>query len=234
MNGEESVTYRASEAQPGGYGGSRRAGGLVRLKTTKYIAIQKKFVFLQIVYYYMGIFKKLFSRCKSTADIDSSMKYLIVGLGNVIVSSAGMNWWSARNWCLAQEKRLVNIEDLQAYTPQGALIKTAGQTGMVAACAQGKTCAAWTTEPYSLMWKGSEGEDAHTLTDAKDANGELYRLKFSPVVVSLAEHFKGSKNYIYLASDNGKSTKCEPIIVALNSGNTLVYNRNGSATPLCH
>ena len=31
----------------------------------------------------MGIFKKLFSRCKSTPDIDYSMKYLIVGLGNV-------------------------------------------------------------------------------------------------------------------------------------------------------
>lgn len=31
----------------------------------------------------MGLFKNLFSRCKSTDDIDYSMKYLIVGLGNV-------------------------------------------------------------------------------------------------------------------------------------------------------
>ena len=31
----------------------------------------------------MEFFKKLFSRCKSTDDIDNSMKYLIVGLGNV-------------------------------------------------------------------------------------------------------------------------------------------------------
>lgn len=32
---------------------------------------------------YMNIFKRLFSRCKSDDNIDYSMKYLIVGLGNV-------------------------------------------------------------------------------------------------------------------------------------------------------
>ena len=35
------------------------------------------------IFIYMEFFKKLFSRCKSTDDIDNSMKYLIVGLGNV-------------------------------------------------------------------------------------------------------------------------------------------------------
>ena len=44
---------------------------------------EKKVVPLQPDNLYMNIIKKLFSRCKSDDNIDNSMKYLIVGLGNV-------------------------------------------------------------------------------------------------------------------------------------------------------
>ena len=80
---KKSYLSRAINRHLSRHGDGRAAGRFIRPKTTKYIAIQKKIVFLQIVYLYMGIFKKLFSRCKSTPDIDYSMKYLIVGLGNV-------------------------------------------------------------------------------------------------------------------------------------------------------
>lgn len=43
----------------------------------------KKVVPLQNDNIYMNFFKKLFSHCKSDGNIDNSMKYLIVGLGNV-------------------------------------------------------------------------------------------------------------------------------------------------------
>lgn len=49
----------------------------------KKVICQKKVVPLHLVIIYMELFKRLFSRCKSTDEIDYSMKYLIVGLGNV-------------------------------------------------------------------------------------------------------------------------------------------------------
>ena len=83
MRDEKTYLSHARDRHPSGHGNSGAKGRFIRPKTTKYIAIKKKVVFLQIDYLYMGIFKKLFSRCKSTPDIDYSMKYLIVGLGNV-------------------------------------------------------------------------------------------------------------------------------------------------------
>ena len=46
-------------------------------------SIKKNCVTLQTDFLYMNILKRIFSRCKSDDNIDYSMKYLIVGLGNV-------------------------------------------------------------------------------------------------------------------------------------------------------
>ena len=57
-------------------------------------------------------------------------KVTIEGLGTVYKSSSTMNWWSARNWCEAQGRRLISVSDLQcdhlSYGATGYCCKDSG------------------------------------------------------------------------------------------------------------
>ena len=151
----------------------------------------------------------------------------IYGLGEVIVSSSGINWWSAKNWCKAHGKKLINIEAFQAYYPTGThageLIRTASAPAgkSTPACRQSKTCTSWESGDVAKMWARASDGKMRLLTDALDEKGEMYRAKYSPVVLDLAQQFLGIKRYFWTASDYSSSNVCMAFGISTASGCVL-------------
>ena len=117
----------------------------------------------------------------------------VVGLGNVVMSSGPLNnWWSARNWCLAQNKNLINIEDFNAYKNGEILMTTNSNNGGIG-CADGKQCVAWNNNG---MW------NENVLT----ATGETLKNNYSPILLNLAKIFRGTRNVFWTASDYNNSS----------------------------
>ena len=145
------------------------------------------------------------------AALESGVTKTVYGLGQVKVSANQMNWWTAKNWCEAQNKRLINVEDFQAYYSGTQNLVRTGVASGYRACAKGKTCCDWNVTPCNRMWNQNTVTDAADMDGTYGPVGELYRLKFSPIFISLAEAFKGSKNIFWTASDAGPDS----------SGNTV-------------
>ena len=148
-------------------------------------------------------------------------KFNLTDMGPVVLCPS-MNWWSADNWCKAIGKSLIDVEKLQVYK-NGQTLVTEGSSGDTAACAKGKACTSWGEGvAANAVWKGNSGADARTLTDARDANGELYRTKYSPALLDLAQKYRGSIHWFWTASNLGDSG-CYTWAVRLFYG--TMYNR---------
>ena len=141
----------------------------------------------------------------------------ISGLGNVIAGPDEVNWWSAKNWCEAQGKHLINIEDFQIYR-SGTTTKVVTNTTWSYGCASGKTCGDWHNNG---MWKAGSATDARTLTSA----GETLQANYSPVLVALAKEFRGMKKLFWTASDHGNGP-CHVLYVNLETGTVGGYSRH--------
>ena len=150
----------------------------------------------------------------------------VTGLGQLIAGPAGY-WWDAKNWCEAQGKHLIPIEDFAVYRANGNLV-VAGSTSTTPACTYGKTCSSWNSSPYSSMWEGdiNTGETARKLTDAKANDGELYSAKYSPIVLDLAKQLRGIKNYFWTSSNCNASDYCLAFDVNIQYGHVFAPNRN--------
>ena len=162
--------------------------------------------------------------------IGTVIRVHVAGLGQVIIGPIGQydrpHYWSVKNWCEAQGRHLANVEDFQAYRPSSEYLIETGGAGSNA-CAKGKKCGAWSSDPYKKMWNGN------TLTDDKDENGESYRLKFSPIIVDLARQIKGEfYNQLWTASHLG-STQCKGFVVSLDRGEMASYSRVYGHKALC-
>ena len=166
----------------------------------------------------------------------------IHGLGEVVASMTYGNWFNARSWCEAKGMHLINVEQFGVYINGGELLKTGKGTLTVNACAKGKNCTPWSSSyPANAMWKGNgyKNNNAIVLTDARDENGELYRLKYSPIVVDLAQHFRhlyGSG--VWTASDLDKASYKYAYAVHLDGGYVNIANPgsgrgNTQFYPLC-
>ena len=65
----------------------------------------------------------------------------ITGIGNTWLGPAEMNWYSAYDWCLAQGKRMVEVEDFDCYYPGTSdKIISGGTSNTTGCCEKGKTC----------------------------------------------------------------------------------------------
>ena len=149
----------------------------------------------------------------------------------VVFAAPAYSWWGAKNWCQALGKDLIPVEKFKAYH-QGTTLVTANMaptTGAVTydACRQGKTCTRWDAGyDANRMWKTNSGVNTRTLTDAKDENGELYQAKYSPVILHLAQQFRGTKAYLWTDSNAKSSNECYAAIIAVNYGAVpYYYNR---------
>ena len=168
--------------------------------------------------------------CTKTGTVT---KVSITGLGEVLVGPS-VNWWSSKNWCQANGKNMIPVENFQIYRSDGQLVST-GQDSYNFACTKGKSCGNWGNSPYNAMWKGNSGIDARTLTNAVDGNGEPYRLRYSPIMVSLAEHFRSNKECFWTASvANQDSYPCHMLLIYVGPGNvTHNLGTNSSYATLC-
>ena len=110
----------------------------------------------------------------------SSGEKIIEGLGVFERSNLGMNWWSARNWCVAKGKHLFNVNHLGCY--HGTELLHFGSTGT-----SGSYCCAYNedndectygSEQTQAMQKLIEnfgaGEAGWSSTDKNDSHS--YRL----------------------------------------------------------
>ena len=147
------------------------------------------------------------------ALIGTVTKVNVAGLGHVLVGDPIGRWWNNDNWCKALGKSLIPIEAFQVYYNHGMTLLTTGTGKTPFTCRQGKDCDRWDAGyAANAMWEGNGA----TLTDATDENGELYREKYSPVVLALAQQFRGQKHAFFTASP--PSTMCKVFLVDLNRG----------------
>ena len=187
----------------------------------------------------LGCTEQTLSTCpKGTCTlIGNTTKTNLPELGKIIVSYTAMNWWSAKNWCEAQGKELIDVETLKAYVSgTNKLMITSNNTGG-AACAKEKTCEFWNNGKYSAIWAGNSGTDQNTrtLTDAKDESGELYRVKFSSVVIALARQFRELRNTMWTGSNLKASDFCKALYLNVHIGGigSIDRNNNNTYSPLC-
>ena len=168
---------------------------------------------------------------KCTA-LGTSATASVYGLGEILLGP-NVNWWSAKNWCAANGKKLINVEAFQVYRANGTTLLTTGANTTLNACRQGKTCGDWSTTPYNAMWVGTSGTAQRTLTDARDANGELYSAKYSPVVLDLAKKYRGNRLYFWTASDYSKTDSCSAFVVHIGRGLMYNYGHDRGFDALC-
>ena len=84
--------------------------------------------------------------------IGSKSEATIEGLGTVTVygSIFGMTWWSAKNWCAAQGKRLISTDHLGCYQNDGKTPFGDKTTGFC--CAQGQaSCRSTASKQSAIM-----------------------------------------------------------------------------------
>ena len=117
--------------------------------------------------------------------IGTVTKAKVEGLGYVIVSPSG-RWWSTKNWCESQGKHLIEFSKFGCFksgTTDSDIKLNAGGTDETPCCASGKTCTKWSIGEAAAMWNGN------TLTEARAGDGELFRVKYSSVILDLRKQF---------------------------------------------
>ena len=168
-------------------------------------------------------------RAGTCTPIGTVMKANVAGLGQVIVGPNG-SWWSSKNWCEAQGKSLFEVAQMQVYEDGETLVQTGRSVeAQIPACAKDKACSDW-----NKLWK-IKGSIV-TLLNTQDENGEPYRLKFSPIVVSLGEAFLGYRRRLWLGTNAGTLTDDRrAYVVNLEYGelDTTYRNYSSSWYPLC-
>ena len=149
----------------------------------------------------------------------------IEGVGRITIGNS-MSWWSARNWCEAQGKHLINVEDLQVYKSGTQTQITTGSGIKSSPCAKGKGCGDWSVAPTNAMWNGA------VLTDAKDSNGKPYSARYSPIVLALAQAQKVQG--LYWTGSDFDSSSCGAFRLHMSHGLIDTISRNNlSIVPIC-
>ena len=87
--------------------------------------------------------------CMAIGDVISGTTE---SLGEIIMSSFGMQWWGAENWCAAQGKSLIKVSELHCYQ-KGTEIELTEQDGYEGpCCVKGENCdyrGTWQTSDFS-------------------------------------------------------------------------------------
>ena len=140
------------------------------------------------------------------------------GFPTTFVKGPSMNWWSANNWCQAQEKQLINVEDMNCYRGGTALVK-GGETGSIYCCKSGQTCKAW-----GQFWNGKE------IVDGKAEEIAKYSDKMVALKRTLGEYFWTASPIGANASQNS----CYVFRVAIAAGTVYHCTRSsGYPNALC-
>ena len=74
----------------------------------------------------------------------------IEGLGTVYRSNSTMTWWSAKNWCAAQGKRLISADHLGCYRSDGTTPHSGTSRGYCCAAGQA-SCSSNKTKQSAIM-----------------------------------------------------------------------------------
>ena len=82
--------------------------------------------------------------------IGSKSVATIEGLGTVYRSIFGMTWWSAKNWCEAQGKRLISADHLGCYRSDGTTPHSGTSRGYCCAAGQA-SCSSNKTKQSAIM-----------------------------------------------------------------------------------
>jgi len=154
----------------------------------------------------------------------------VQGLGYVMLSNDNMNWWSAENWCKAQGKSLIPVEDFQVYRPGTTEQVIAGsESNNGGGCASGKDCGYWSHEPYKKMWNGV------ALTGAVDENGVQYQDRYSSVLINICQTFNSKNISIWTGSYAAAANQCVAFLEYLGSSSMFKVERDhdAAARALC-
>ena len=81
--------------------------------------------------------------------IGSKREATIAGLGTVYRSNGFMTWWSAKNWCEAQGKRLISADHLGCYQSDGTTPHSGTSRGYC--CAKGRASCGFTAGKQSAI-----------------------------------------------------------------------------------
>ena len=115
---------------------------------TKYCKISARYAGSSVT----SCFKNYSGTCTA---IGSKSEATIEGLGTVYRSSSRMTWWSARNWCEAQGKRLISADALGCYSnTDGTTPHSSLGTGTARGycCAQGQaSCGSTLSKQSAIM-----------------------------------------------------------------------------------
>ncbi len=147
--------------------------------------------------------------CLTLGDKNSAN---IIGLGEVVRAETPMNWWSADNWCKAQDKSLIDISKFEIYRSGTSTLVVSGTTN--GGCASGKTCGYWGESPYKSMWNGDI-----LVEIAGDSNG-LYKDRYSATMIDLRVKFGNMNTWYWTASPHGNNGKnsCNVFTPSVDTG----------------
>ena len=119
--------------------------------TTKYCKISASYVGSSVT----SCYKSYTGRCVYKGDLPAGVA--IEGLGTVYrSSSSSMNWWSAKNWCAAQGKRLISADALGCYRSDGTTPHSGTSRGYC--CAKGQANCSSTASKQSAIMQGLRSE----------------------------------------------------------------------------
>ena len=137
------------------------------------------------------------------------------GFSDTFVVGPQMNWWSAKNWCEAQGKHLLDVEDMECYYKGNSLIQTGGTDAFC--CKSGQLCQQ--QGYWSNLWNGQEiklGKEAEVA-------------KFSDKLVALRQIYGTDEDWFWLASPYGNTSQnsCKAFRTYLSRGEIAGYQRQG-------
>ena len=134
--------------------------------------------------------------------IGESDEAIITSLGKrVRVKSTYMSWWSADNWCKANNMHLMDVSEFGCYQNGTSTLVTANTGYYDGCCAQGASCS------YSETWFN------------EDEKGD-----YSTILYELEQAF-GNEQYFWTSSANGS---CSAFRVTLDSAYVLPNDRNAT------
>ncbi len=151
-------------------------------------------------------------KCKPIKNVDTPdatklATLTAVGFKNTFVTSGSqtMNWWTAKSWCLGQDKDLITVDSMNCYNTGTSNQITAGSATATYCCASGATCASW-----SGAWSSS--------TLSTEAN-------YSPKIVALGKVYGTSKYFWTDSNYYSNSDSCRAFGVYLYEGSVSNFNR---------
>ena len=143
---------------------------------------------------------------------------IIPGIGKKVTKSTEwISWWAADNWCKAQGKKLVRIEEMGCYNHENNTQMVSNSDFRSHCCQEGKDCDSW----YKY-WNNKE---------IKPGYEETVTSNYSETIVALRQAFDAAA--LWTASDFAPDNSCYVFDMYLFSGYTNNYERASYRSALC-